>query len=189
VIGLSVIASRPVTAQVVSGSYVGDGNSGRKITGLGFRPDFVLVKGSYSDATLINSSAAMRTSTMNGDASKPAIQDFALATGLITSIDADGFTLGGDQRVARSATTFNWAAFKANANMKVGSYTGNGTADGDSQAITGLGFSPDFLIVMGSNGTRALQACSATPAGRSYEFDIARGWQTRSPRSTATGSP
>jgi len=109
---------------------------------------------------------------MSGDASKPAIQ--GLRPGHRTDHLDRRRRLHprGDQRVARSATTFYWAAFKANANMKVGYYTGNGTADGNTQSITGLGFSPDFLIVIALDAARALQACSATPAGRSYEFDI-----------------
>jgi hypothetical protein len=172
--GLLLLCAGPAAAQVVSGSYVGTGVAGRKITGLGFRPDVVLVKGNdYDSVTYVNTSAVMRTSTMGtGDVSKPLIQDYALVANQITSLDADGFTLGSDRRVAANGITFYWAAFKANANMKVGSYTGNGTADGTTQSITGLGFSPEFVIVMSSGAARALQACSAAVAGYSYEFDI-----------------
>ena len=119
---------------MASGSYLANGTGGRKITGLGFRPDVVLVKGNDYDTGLTNTSAVMRTSTMSGDASKPMVLDNNLATNQITSLDADGFTLGNDRRVAANGITFYWAAFKANANMRVGKYTGDGAA---SRAITG----------------------------------------------------
>jgi hypothetical protein len=126
--GLLVGLSRPATAQVVSGSYVGNGAGGRQITGLGFRPDVVLVKGNdYDNVVYTNTSAVLRTSTMGaGDVSKPLIQDNALVANQITSLDADGFTLGSDRRVAANGITFYWAAFKANANLRVGTYTGTG---------------------------------------------------------------
>jgi hypothetical protein len=170
-IGLLSVAD-PAAAQVVSGSFVGDGVAGRRITGLGFRPDLVLVKGNdYQSGNVGLTSAVMRTSTMSGDLSKPVVLDYALIGDQITSIDADGFTLGSDRRVAQSGITFHWAAFKATAVMKVGTYTG----DGAIQSVTTVGFQPDFVIVMSSGAARAIQACSATPAGRSYEFDIS-GW-------------
>ena len=62
-------------AQIMSGSYVGDGIAGNAITGLGFRPDIVIVKVDFdgqTDATppcISNddcSSAVIRTSTMAG---------------------------------------------------------------------------------------------------------------------------
>jgi hypothetical protein len=162
--------SSPAAAQVVSGSYVGNDAGGRKITGLGFRPDVVLVKGNDYDAgNPGNTSAVVRTSTMSGDASKPMVLDNALAANQITSLDADGFTLGSDRRVAANGITFYWAAFKANADTKVGTYVGTGVG---TRSVSGVGFSPDFLIVLPSNAARAIQACSVTPAGRAYEFDI-----------------
>jgi hypothetical protein len=163
----------------VSGSYVGNGAGGRRITGLGFRPDLVLVKGDDNAAgSEVLTSAVMRTSTMGpGDVSKPVIATCCnpataaspIVANQITSIDAGGFTLGSDRRVAQSGVTFYWAAFKANANMKVGKYTGDGAA---SHVIVGLGFSPELVIVLLENAGRAIQTCSATPAGRSHEFDV-----------------
>jgi hypothetical protein len=172
VAGLLVCASS-AAAQVVSGSFVGNGVGGRKITGLGFRPDVVLIKGNdYDSTTYVNTSAIMRTSTMgSGDVSKPVIQDYAVVANQITSLDADGFTLGSDRRVAANGITFYWAAFKANAAMKVGSYTGNG----GTQAVS-TGFSPDFVMILPANAARAIMACSVVPTNnpsfRAYEFDI-----------------
>ena len=67
-------------AQIISGSYVGNGIAGRAITGLGFRPDIVIVKVDFDGQTDATppcsslddcSSAVIRTSTMAGTNSKP----------------------------------------------------------------------------------------------------------------------
>jgi hypothetical protein len=127
--------------QVVSGSYIGDGSAGRRITGIGFQPDFVIVKADASENTV------MRTSTMGGNVSKEANSSAAIASlpNRIQSMNADGFTVGSDNTVnGRVGTTYYWTAFKANANVVVGQYTGNGAA---AQAIP-VPFSPDFVIVL-----------------------------------------
>jgi hypothetical protein len=58
---------------MTTGTYVGDGAGGRTITGLGFRPDVVIVKGYDFDAGLTLTSAVLRTSTMTGDNTKPLV--------------------------------------------------------------------------------------------------------------------
>ena len=124
--------------------------------------------------------------------SKPMVLDNALVGNQIQSLDVDGFTVGNDRRVNQAGIGFYWAAFKVDPDMKVGTYTGNGGA----LSITGLTFSPEYVIVMSSTARRAVQACSAAPAGRSFEFDsaawlpneisVARcGWLQRHPNGAA----
>ncbi len=168
--GLLLGPPRPALAQTVTGTYVGNGTAGRAITGLGFRPDVVIIKGYDFDAGLTLTSTVMRTSTMAGDNTKPLVLDNALTGNLIQSLTPDGFTIGGGRQVNQSGITFFWVAFKANADLKVGTYVGDGTA---SHSITGLGFSPEYAIVMSGGARRAIHACSTAPAGRSYEFDQA----------------
>ncbi len=156
-------------AQMTTGTYVGDGTVGRKITGLGFRPDVVIVKGNDSDGTFTPTSTIIRTSTMVGDSSKPMVLDNALVGNEVQSLDVDGFTVGSARRVNQTGITFYWSAFKVDADMKVGTYTGNGGA----QSITALGFSPEYVVVMSSTNRRAVQAVSAAPVGRSFEFESA----------------
>jgi hypothetical protein len=155
---------------MVTGTYAGNGAPGRAITGLGFRPDVVIIKGYDYDASLTPTSTVLRTSTMTGDNTKPLVLNNALSTNLIQSLTPDGFTVGSGRQVNQNLITFFWAAFKANADLKVGTYVGDGTA---SHSVTGLGFSPEYVIVMSAGPRRAIHACSATPAGRSYEFDQA----------------
>ena len=168
--GLLVGSSRPAGAQMTTGTYVGDGAAGRAISGLGFRPDVVIVKGYDFDAGLTLTSAVLRTSTMAGDNTKPLVLDNALTGNLIQSLTTDGFRIGSGRQVNQTGITFFWVAFKTDADLKVGTYVGDGTA---SHAVTGLGFSPEYVIVMSSGARRSVHACSAAPAGRSYEFDQA----------------
>ena len=72
---------------LASGSYTGNGANNSSITGLGFQPDVVIIKGNNAQLTFI------RTSTMTGDASKQLSSNPALVTNRIQSLDADGFTL------------------------------------------------------------------------------------------------
>ena len=149
-------------AQIVSGSYVGDGTAGRAITGLGFRPDIVIVKVDFDGQTDPNppcssaddcSSAVIRTSTMAGANSKPVKGNQAYAGNMITSLDPDGFTVGSDLKVnalnscPASTTTpcsYYWVAIKADSSIKVGTYVGNG----GTQPIAGLGFSPEWVATI-----------------------------------------
>src|SRR4051812_12670120 len=87
------------SAQVLSGSYVGNGVAARQIQ-VGFVPDFVMVKG---DTVQIG---AFRSSTMVGDASKPATGATALQANMIQSIDvanSGGFTVGSHASVNSNA--------------------------------------------------------------------------------------
>src|SRR5262249_40589871 len=114
-----------------------------------------------------NTATILRTSTMAGDSSKPMVLDNALVGNQVQSLDADGFTVGSDRRVNNSGTTMFWTAWKADADLKVGTYTGNGA----TQNVPGLPFTPDFVIVAAATARRAIMATSAAPAGRSFEFD------------------
>lgn len=139
--GLLLAAAGPAEAQVISGSYTGDGTDNRAITGAGFQPDVVIIKGNTGQV------AVSRTSTMAGDGTKVLVGSTTFFADGIQSLDADGFTLGTDARVNQSGIAYYWISFKAAAGeMKVGSYTGNGT----SQSLTGFGFSPEFVIVFSS---------------------------------------
>ena len=170
--GLALLSPPPVTAQMTTGSYLGDGAPGRAITGLGFKPDVVLIKGNDFDATHTPTSTVVRTSTMPAGLAKPMVLDNALIGNQIQSLDANGFTVGNDRRVNQPGINFYWAAFKVDPDMSVGTYTGNG----GSQSIAGLGFSPDYVIVMSSGARRAIQAASAAPVGRSFEFLFGTAW-------------
>jgi len=154
--------------RVASGSYTGTGNDNRAITGVGFQPDVVIVKSDDNSGV-----AEIRTSTMSGDATKPMTGNTALTADLIQSLDADGFTLGTNNAVNRNNRAYHWVAMKAYAgHMALGSYTGNGT----SKSITGLGFSPEYAIVLPATAQGAVQRMSAMT--RTFTFGADTGITT-----------
>src|SRR5688572_23273865 len=137
---LVALAPQAAAAQVLSGTYTGDGANGRFIDQLGFQPDVVIVKGDNAQVGVI------RSSSMAGDNTKPMTGATALTANLIETLETTGFTIGDDSRVNQNAIEYYWIAFKQGSKrLKVGSYTGNGAA---SQAISGVGFSPEFVIVL-----------------------------------------
>jgi len=156
----------PGAIKMASGSYSGDASDNRTIT-VGFQPDFVIVKDTN------NSEGAARSSTMAGDVTKPMGSLTAFQADHIQSLTATGFTLGTNNRVNRNGRTYHWTAFKANSQaMKVGTYSGNGT----SQSLTGFGFSPELVIVMGNNAQRAASRFSGM--SRTFGFDASTGVTT-----------
>lgn len=156
----------PGAIKMASGTYTGDANDNRAIT-VGFQPDFVIVKD--TNAT----EGAGRSSTMSGDASKPMGTLTAFVADHIQSLTATGFTIGTNNRVNRNGRTYHWTAFKANSQaMQVGSYTGNGA----NRSITGVGFQPELVILLGNNAQRA--AARYAGGARTYGFDASTGVTT-----------
>ena len=150
-------------ARLRTGTYTGNGLATRGITGLGFRPAFVLIKG-YT-----NKAAVVTTSTMVTSGVKELGLSNALVANVIRSLDTNGFTVGADQRVNNNNTIYSWIASEAAPGaMVVGSYLGNGS---NSHAITGVGFQPDYAIVVGGGLTQAAQRFSSEAAGKSTGFD------------------
>ena len=161
---------------MATGSYTGNAADNRAITA-GFQPDLVIVKARHRQ------SGVARSSTMTGDASKPLDGTAALAT-LIQSLTATGFTLGTNAQVNPNGPTYHWTAFKARSGaLKVGTYTGNGAA---TQAVTGVGFSPEYVSLLGASAQRAMQRF----AGMTRAFASTRtpARPTRSTPSTPTAS-
>ena len=151
-----------------SGYYTGNATDNRAIAGVGFKPDVVIVKGNTAQT------AAIRTSTMSGDVSKPMAGATAQLADVIQSLDADGFTVGLNARVNSADVGYEWMAFRAQEGLlKVGSYTGNGT----SQSVTGLGFSPEYAAVFSAGANNAVQRYS----GRDHQLSVRRRHRQRPP--------
>jgi hypothetical protein len=168
-------AASTARLQVLSGSYDGNGSDNRAIT-VGFRPDVVIVD---SVGTTNGNDAIIRTSTMVGDTSKAMdIYGTAPEANQIQSLTATGFTVGTDPDVnegpAGTGRTFHWVAMKTGTGvMKVGTYTGNGT----TQTITGLGFTPVYVIVIPMDGEVVIQRSAPMQNGWSMGF-TSEAWNT-----------
>lgn len=162
---LVIATAAPVTDtayRVATGTYVGTGVAGLVISGLGFTPDVVLVRGVPGARE-----AVVRTSTMTGDRTKGLESKATTFANGITSLDADGFTVGTDARVNSSAATYSWTAFRTDpARLAVGSYVGNGV---DGRAIP-VGFAPRYAVVLGQNDDVAMQRFTAQATGESVPF-------------------
>ncbi len=162
------MASIGITVQntdfrVKTGSYVGDGSNNRSIPNPGFRPDLVIVKGDNNEPSVA------RSSTMVGDVSKELGTNAPFLGNLITSLDAYGFTIGTGTQVNDPGITYYWTAFQAAPNyMSVGSYTGD---HNDDRSITGVGFEPDYVIVLAAVGEHAMQRFRSEADDKSIQFD------------------
>jgi len=119
-------------------TYIGNGVDNTAITGLSFQPDLVIIKGTAATPAFI------RISAESGANSKQMDVAGAYATDAIESIVPTGFNIGTNAAVNTNGATYNFVAFQAGSDLVVGSYTGGG---GFSQTISGLGFTPAFVIV------------------------------------------
>jgi outer membrane protein assembly factor BamB len=151
-VSLSLL-SAAASAEVKTGTYTGNGAASRSITGIGFRPEVVILKGNDSAGSDDLSAAVLASMTMPAGQAKPLKGDQALLPNLVLSLDADGFTVGPDRRVNQNGVAFHWVAFESSPYLKTGTYTGNGT----TQTIVGVPFRPDYVIVMEGGTSRAMQ--------------------------------
>jgi hypothetical protein len=134
--------------RLATGSYVGSGEDNRAISGVGFRPDVVIIK------AVTNRASVIRTSTMSGDRSKVIGTTSALSSDCIQSLGADGFTVGTDNTVNAWGTAYYWVAMKAGSDLVVGSYLGSGA---DNRDIAGVGFQPAWVISLGDGSNSAFR--------------------------------
>jgi hypothetical protein len=160
-------AATPAPARALSGIYTGNGTNNRAITGLPFQPNVVVIKDTTTDV------AVCRSSTMGGDATKDLTSKSSLLTNRIKSLDATGFTLGTDATVNTNGNTYHWIAFKAvDGELKVGTYAGNGA---DDRSITGVGFQPDYVVLMSAGAQEPNQRSSAMAGDVAFRFKANAG--------------
>ena len=121
-----------------SGAYNGDGNPNQSITGLGFKPEFIMIKSGGTDWSIFN------TSLLPSNYAGYFASATAHSPSFISSIDNDGFTVLSAYN--SPSTNYSWMAFanSGSTNFKVGAYTGTGAG---VRSITDVGFKPDFLAI------------------------------------------
>lgn len=126
--------------RVVTGTYTGDGIDNKAITGVGFLPDLVIVKG-------VAIGNAYFKITQHGTNESILIRgDTSVFTDGIKTLTSDGFTVGLSTVINASGATYHYLAVKddGNGDFKTGTYIGNAL---DGKTVTGLGFSPAFVLV------------------------------------------
>jgi len=126
------------------GSYTGDGTTSNPVTGVGFQPDFLIIRRNGGSAgrfymSQINQSSVWTAS--NGSAG-------------FTTMGSDGFTVtSASSQVNSTGQTYYFVALKLETGYSaMGTFTGNVT---DNRAITGVGFPPEVLIMKASSGAQA----------------------------------
>lgn len=167
--GAAATPSGSGTFDVATGSYVGNGTS-QGISGLGFRPDLVIVKDNTANQSVF------RTSLMTANNTAYLASATANFAGGITSLDSDGFTLGASTITNTSGNTYHWQAFgnaydpitrTGSTDFAIGAYMGNGV---DNRAIADLPFQPDMVAVKRSGATAGTWRSTANSGDSSSFF-------------------
>ncbi len=147
------IAFKSSANSFAEGTYAGNATDNRNITGLGFQPDIVMVKNA-TNVTATNTNTIMNTTATYGDYAST-LNNTADAVNYVQALQSDGFQVGTSALVNGTGDTYYWMAFDGVAapggasgtfQMAVGSYTGTGA----TLPITGLGFTPDLVILKDS---------------------------------------
>ena len=128
------------------GSYTGNGIDNRNIAGVGFQPEIVLIANSTSGT----GRPSIRTDVMSGDASRR-LHNVALEADRIQAIQADGFQIGTQPEVNKSAVPYHYMAWRnASPIFTQSAYrlfnNTNGTDVGPSLAA------PNTAATLGSSG-------------------------------------
>ncbi|HPF35418.1 MAG TPA: hypothetical protein P5571_08965 [Candidatus Krumholzibacteria bacterium] len=147
-------------AQMVTGSYTGDGSDGRAVTGLGFAPEVLIIKSDEDHGAVVTTAADA------GRAKQPAL-DLAASYAVVASLDADGFTLHDDDAVNKNGVTYRWIAFAAApGRLRADTYTGVGLLP----TTIDVGFRPAYVMVLPAGAVSGLQRSEAMPDGVSVPF-------------------
>lgn len=148
-----------------TGTYTGDGTDDRHITGVGFRPKFVMIKGDTSTAS--TSGGIAYIDSMTADNSFDMESGGSLTSNRIQSVTSDGFTIGSSSTVNESGKSFYYVCIGGlSTNIKTGSYSGTGS----TQSITGVGFSPEMVLIKGTNTNVPYWRIAAMGANLSSAF-------------------
>ncbi|MFM7021940.1 MAG: T9SS type A sorting domain-containing protein [Flavobacteriales bacterium] len=125
------------------GTYTGNGAASQAITGVGFQPEVILVKGPTQTAWIA-------TSTMTAGRAKLTTGTSAPATGYIVSIDSDGFTVGSSANSNTNGDVYQFVCWdNADGSIDVGSFTPNNCGtDWANATFYGQG----YIVKYGSNG-------------------------------------
>ncbi len=162
-IGSTTATPAPQAYNVKTGYYIGSGYFNR-ITGLGFKPEMVVLKSDSNTTATIFKTNIMANGTVAflGSASADS------TAGLIT-LEDDGFTVVGTAATANSRYT--WTAFAgsdctSSGVFCVGAFTGNGS----SPRSISTGFTPDLVWVKRSTAVAAGWKSSVMPTNVGQYF-------------------
>lgn len=144
------------------GTYTGNGLDNRDITGLGFQPDMVMVKGNTTQL------GVWKSSSMTGEVTEYFSATAELASDGIQTLSSDGFQVGTNATVNSNTLIYYYIAVKNSSGLfNVGTYTGNNT---DNREITGVGFKPNFVFVKQASTQVAIMRTDTEYGDKSLAF-------------------
>ena len=133
---------QPASAEdfIFTGIYQGDSNFDTHITGIGFRPAVVIIKGD------VGGTAYIKTAEMPGEFSRSLGASSGLELDYIISLDDDGFSLGYGREVNNWGTEYWFIAFREDPGlMATGMYQGDGTIE---RYISASEFTPEAVLIL-----------------------------------------
>jgi len=155
------MAFKASTDYLQYGSYSGNGTAGRTITGLGFSPEVAFVFDAGNTAGVFMSAAEASCYRFNGGSA---------IGNCITSLNADGFTVGNDTQVNGSGRTYHYVAWNAAPGyLSLGTYTGNAV---DDRNISGLAFQPEWLMIKSSDAGSQVPVFHVDAQGASTDSSL-----------------
>ncbi len=137
------MAFKNITGKLAVGQFTGDGVDNKEITGLGFEPDFVLVKQNSAVVPAFSTTETWGDNSQFSTAAAPTVNN-------IQDLTADGFQVGNGTSVNVLGITSYYFAFGGIADpspsgsffMQRGSYVGSGVARSIDTS-----FAPDLVII------------------------------------------
>jgi hypothetical protein len=154
------LALKSLAGRMAVGSYAGNNAASQSITGLGFRPEVVMLFSSGTNVAALRLAAMSASHFFQGGTS----------TTIITSLDSNGFTVGTHGSANANGNTYYYVALKSGTDFLVsGSYTGNGT---DNRSINS-GFRPDYLFIGNGNNYPSIHRTDEVSGDATLQFTAA----------------
>lgn len=132
-----------------TGYYTGNGGT-QAVSGLGFQPEYIMIKSDTAAGQILWKSSAMPANTT------AFLSATAVDTGTLITLSADGFSVGNNANVNTTNVRYTWTAFRgsdctASGTICVGTYTGNGV----SPRLITTGFQPNYVMTKIATNTTA----------------------------------
>jgi hypothetical protein len=162
-----------------TGYYIGNGVK-VTIDGLGFKPDFLIIKADttasgamFKTSAMPESDIAYFSATVSNYSGRVKLEHDGFTVGEDTkiNIDSDGFTVNQSASLVLENVRYTWIAFTgsdctASGTLCVGMYTG----DGNSPRTITTGFDPTFVMVKRSTAVGAHFHTASQPTSESAFF-------------------
>lgn len=145
---------------LVVGSYVGNDNDDRSITGVGFQPVWVLTLGDNNDNMF-------RPSSLSGDNSYN-FSNTVNKSNRIQALEADGFQVGDEADVNESSRTYHYIAWATSSQVSEASYIGDNS---DDRSITGIGFQAEMVWIKRDNSQDSVWRPASVSGDDTLYFD------------------